>query len=47
MRASRRADPEAWMRRVLKSTAIPFALVLVMAGVFGWVAHHYCQSPPS
>ena len=33
-----------WMRGVLYSTWIPFAVVLILAAVLGWEAHHYCPS---
>jgi hypothetical protein len=32
------------MRGVLRSTWIPFAIVLVLAGAVGWEAHHHCPS---
>lgn len=31
-----------WMTGVLRSTAIPFAIVLLLAGTLGWVAHRHC-----
>jgi hypothetical protein len=33
-----------WMRGVLRSTCIPFAVVLLLAAVLGWEAHHHCPS---
>jgi hypothetical protein len=33
-----------WMRGVLHSTWIPFALVLILATVLGWEAHRHCPS---
>jgi hypothetical protein len=31
-----------WMPGILRSTAIPFALVLIFAGALGWAAHRHC-----
>ena len=31
-----------WMAGVIRSTWIPFVIVLLMAGVLGWEAHRYC-----
>lgn len=31
-----------WMPGVLRSSAIPFAVVLLLAAVLGWMAHHSC-----
>lgn len=33
-----------WMPGVLRSTVIPFAMVLILAGVLGWVAHRHCPN---
>jgi len=33
-----------WMRGVLRSTWIPFAIVLLLAAVLGWEAHSHCPS---
>ena len=33
-----------WMRGVLRSTCIPFGIVLVLATVLGWEAHRHCPS---
>ena len=42
----RRASPQqagvGWSGSVLKATWIPFMLVLVMAGGFGWLAQRHC-----
>jgi hypothetical protein len=35
-------DHHGWMSGVLKSTVIPFAIVMVLAGALGWVAHKQC-----
>ena len=31
-----------WMPGVLMSSAIPFIIVLILAAVLGWTAHHAC-----
>jgi hypothetical protein len=31
-----------WMTGVLRATAIPFTLVLILAGGLGWAAHRHC-----
>jgi hypothetical protein len=33
-----------WMGGVVRSTAIPFAAVLIVAGVLGWQAHRHCPT---
>ena len=35
-----------WMAGVLRSTCIPFLIVVVMAGALGWEAHRYCPAAP-
>lgn len=35
-----------WMAGVIRSTWIPFVIVLLMAGVLGWQAHRYCPMAP-
>jgi hypothetical protein len=35
-------DHHGWMTGVLKSTILPFAIVMVLAGGLGWVAHNHC-----
>jgi hypothetical protein len=35
-----------WMTGVLRATAIPFAVVLIMAAALGWEAHRHCPSAP-
>lgn len=35
-----------WMAGVLRSTWIPFVIVLVLASALGWEAHRYCPSAP-
>lgn len=39
---ARKQARAGWMTGVLKSTVIPFALVLVAASVLGWQAHRHC-----
>jgi len=43
-RAAKRAVTLGWTGSVLWSTWIPFSVVLVMAGIFGAVAQHYCPT---
>jgi hypothetical protein len=33
-----------WMPGVLMSSAIPFIVVLILAAVLGWTAHHACPA---
>jgi hypothetical protein len=33
-----------WMLGVLRSTVLPFAVVFLLAGALGWVAHRQCPS---
>jgi hypothetical protein len=35
-----------WMAGVLRSTCIPFAIVLLFASALGWEAHRYCPDAP-
>ncbi|HEY6930853.1 MAG TPA: hypothetical protein VJA66_14335 [Thermoanaerobaculia bacterium] len=42
VRTARNAHDPGWVESVLKSTILPFALVLVLAGVFGYQAHKRC-----
>jgi hypothetical protein len=35
------------MGGVLRSTVVPFAIVLVVAGVVGWVIQHSCPAAVS
>jgi hypothetical protein len=37
-----RQEQHNWMAGVCKSTAIPFAIVLILATSLGWVSHNYC-----
>ena len=41
-RASPRQAGVGWSGSLLKATWIPFTLVLVMAGGFGWLAQRHC-----
>ena len=41
-RASRGLDVAGWGGSVFRATWVGFALVLVIAGAFGWVAQHHC-----
>jgi hypothetical protein len=42
VRTARNSHDPGWMEGVLKSTFLPFALVLVLSGVFGYQAHKRC-----
>ena len=42
IRTAKDAHDPGWIGSIVKSTAIPFALVLVLAGVFGFEAHKRC-----
>jgi hypothetical protein len=44
VRATRSSHDPGWAGSLLKKTAIPFALVLVLAGVFGWQARRLCPA---
>lgn len=35
-------DHHGWMNGVLRSIVLPFTIVLLLAGGFGWVAHRHC-----
>ena len=37
-------DHHGWMTGVMKSTVLPFAIVMVLAGALGWVAHKHCPT---
>lgn len=42
IKASNKITQRGWMGSVLRSTCVPFLIVLLMTGIFGWVAHkHY------
>lgn len=41
IKASRKMTRQGWMGSVLRATCIPFLVVLLMTGIFGWVAHNY------
>jgi hypothetical protein len=44
VRAARRARFGGWARGVLRSTALPFTLVLGSAVVLGWAVQHACPA---
>jgi hypothetical protein len=46
VRASRRLEARHWAGGVFRATIVPFGLVLLLTGVFGWVAHAYCPHAP-
>jgi hypothetical protein len=35
-----------WMAGVLRSTWIPFVIVMLLASGLGWEAHRYCPTAP-
>jgi hypothetical protein len=35
---------DSWMTGVIRSTCIPFAVVLILASVLGWEAHRHCPA---
>ena len=35
-------DHHGWMSGVLRSNVLPFTIVLLLAGAFGWAAHKQC-----
>jgi hypothetical protein len=35
-----------WMSGVLRSTWIPFGIILILAAALGWEAHHVCPTAP-
>lgn len=42
IKASTKMTRQGWMGSVLRATCVPFLVVLLMTGIFGWVAHtHY------
>jgi hypothetical protein len=41
IKASRKITRRGWMGSVLRATCVPFLIVLLMTGIFGWVAHDY------
>jgi hypothetical protein len=42
IKASKKMDGPGWMGSVFKATWIPFVIVLILTGIFGWVAQtHY------
>ena len=45
IKAARRSEARGWTRGVLRSTVIPFVLVLVAASFAGWAAQRTC--PPA
>jgi hypothetical protein len=47
IKSARDAHDPGWMGGVVKATAIPFALVLILSGVFGFEAHKRCPESSS
>jgi hypothetical protein len=44
VKAARTSESRGWMRGVLRSTVIPFALLLGTAIFLGWAVHHACPA---
>ena len=44
VKAARVNEARGWMRGVLRSTAIPFVLMLAAAIFLGWAIHHACPA---
>lgn len=44
VKAARVNEARGWMRGVLRSTAIPFLLLLAAAMFLGWAVHHACPA---
>jgi len=43
-RVAKPADREGWLRGVLRSSVIPFTVVLVFVVALAWVTHRHCPS---
>jgi hypothetical protein len=41
-RVTTRVDHDNWVTSLLRASAITFAVVFLLAGAVGWVAHHHC-----
>jgi hypothetical protein len=41
IKASRKMTRQGWVGSVLRATCVPFLIVLLMTGIFGWVAHRH------
>ncbi len=46
-RTARNAHDPGWAESVLKKTFLPFAIVLLMAGIFGYEANKRCPGASS
>src|SRR4051812_17999043 len=44
VKAARTNEARGWMRGVVRSTVIPFALILAAAVLVGWTVHHACPT---
>ena len=43
---SRRLAARHWAGGVFRATIVPFGLVFLLTGVFGWAVHAYCAGAP-
>ena len=44
VKTARTSEARGWMRGVVRSTAIPFVLILAAAIFLGWAVHHACPA---
>ena len=42
VRATKDADHRTWVKCVLRSSAIPFGIILILGGALGWEARRHC-----
>lgn len=42
VRTTKNADRNNWMTCILRSSAIPFAIILLLGSALGWEAHKHC-----
>ncbi len=42
-----KASHGSWIGSVIRATAVPFAIILVLAVLLGWYAQHYCPDATS
>jgi hypothetical protein len=42
VRSTKKADHQNWMKCILRSSAIPFAVILILGSAIGWEARKHC-----
>jgi len=42
VRSTKKADHQNWMKCILRSSAIPFAIILILGSALGWEARKHC-----